>query len=79
MEWKLLKVVVDSEPFDMAGVNIWDAEWISTNDQPIEVSHPSYPHQKHKMWVYEIQVKENKVKFAAGEFSNCVWGFYVPA
>jgi hypothetical protein len=31
------------------------------------------------MWVYELRSGGKTVKFAAGEFSNGVWGFYVPA
>jgi hypothetical protein len=28
---------------------------------------------------YEIREGDKVERFAAGEFSNCAWGFYVPA
>lgn len=31
------------------------------------------------MAVYEISDDHIIVRFAAGEFSNCVWGIYLPA
>jgi hypothetical protein len=30
------------------------------------------------MFVYELVLPNKKIKFAAGEFSNGVYGFYVP-
>ncbi len=30
------------------------------------------------MWVYEIRTDKMTIKFAAGEFSNQVWGFFLP-
>lgn len=41
----------------------------------IEVLDPLYK-QPHKMWVYRVLIGEEEHEFAAGEFSNCVWGFY---
>jgi hypothetical protein len=31
------------------------------------------------MWVYEVKGSVPPVRFAAGEFSNGVWGFFVLA
>jgi hypothetical protein len=41
--------------------------------------HPTYPNQTHQYDIYEIGDAERPVRFAAGELSNGVWGFYVPA
>ncbi len=59
-------------------VNPWKHKWIATKESPIEVSDPLYPNQKHFMSVYLINVNGYTIKFAAGEFLNGVWGFYVP-
>jgi len=34
---------------------------------------------KEKMFrIYEVTVDGRVIRFAASEFSNCVWGFYLP-
>ncbi len=77
--WEFVDIVADGQPVDLDGVNPWDHEWISLDEEPIEVPHPSYPNQRHKMWIYKIDTGKKTVVFAAGEYSNCVWGFYVPS
>lgn len=57
------------------GVNIFDYEWKSTN-QSVRVRDPLYG-QEFKFSVYKIVINEQEYEFAAGEFSNCVWGFYI--
>jgi hypothetical protein len=41
--------------------------------------HPAHPHQSHRYDIYDIGDGWNPVRFAVGELSNGVWGFYVPA
>ncbi len=53
-KWKFVNIVNDGQPLSINGVNPWDYEWLSQDKEPIEVPHPSYPNQKHKMWVYTI-------------------------
>lgn len=31
------------------------------------------------MFVYELDIDGRAIRFAAGEYSNGVWGFYEPA
>ncbi len=69
---------MDGKAIDIDGINPWEHEWILLAEEPIEVPHPSHPNQMHKMWRYKIVTDKKEVVFAAGEFSNCVWGFYVP-
>lgn len=57
------------------GVDIFDYEWESTN-QSVKVHDPLYG-QEYKFPVYKVTVNEQEYEFAAGEFSNCVWGFYI--
>jgi hypothetical protein len=47
-------------------------------DEPVELPHPAYPNQRHRMSVYEIESGGRRIRFAAGELSANVWGFYVP-
>ena len=77
-EWKLLNIVPDGQEINIEGVNPWNHEWVSLGEESIDVHHPNYPNQVHKMRLYKIDTDEKKIIFAAGEFSNCVWGFYVP-
>lgn len=57
------------------GVNIFDYTWEWT-EKSVNVKHPLYG-QGYQFQVYQVQINGEKYEFAAGEFSNCVWGFYV--
>lgn len=57
------------------GVNIFDYKWESTN-QSVMVRDPLYG-QEYKFSVYKVIINGQEYEFAAGEFSNCVWGFYI--
>ena len=35
--------------------------------------------QRHEMFIYEVTGSAPPIGFCAGEFSNGVWGFFVPA
>ena len=76
--WRFVSIGLEGQPTDIAGVNPWEAEWTATGSR-ITVAHPQYPGQRHVMWVYEVKGSAPRVLFAAGEFSNGVWGFFVPA
>lgn len=58
------------------GVNIFDYQWIRTEEEA-RVLDPLY-RQEYILPVYKVLIGKREYKFAAGEFSNCVWGFYVP-
>lgn len=58
------------------GVRIFDYEWESAR-RSIEVRDPLH-HQVFTFRVYTVRIGGEKRCFAAGEFSSCVWGFYVP-
>jgi len=70
--WIHIKTIVDSETFELDGLNIWDFDWKRTG-QSVQIEDPSYG-QDYVFGVYEISAGEQLVKFVAGEFSNCVWG-----
>ena len=57
------------------GVNIFDCEWKDTR-RSVRVRDPLYG-REYQFHVYTVTVDGQEREFAAGEFSNCVWGFYL--
>ena len=78
-EWKPVGVVVEGQRIDVAGIDPWNHRWILLSEPPVELPHPSYPDQRHRMLVYEIEIRGQRIEFAAGELSPNVWAFHVPA
>lgn len=76
--WQLVRICFEGQKIDVAGANPWQVGWASTGER-ITVAHPQYPAQRHVTSVYEVAGSDPAVRFAAGEFSNGVWGFCVPA
>ena len=77
MPWKAIGVVAEGKAFELNGLNVWSYAWTATTDDPVDLPHPSYPHQLHTMRVYEIRDRDRHAVFAAGELSANVWGFYL--
>ena len=76
--WRFVSIGFEDDPIDIAGINPWHHQWTALDQGPITVAHPSYPHQRHPMNIYQVQTAQTAVVFAAGEFSNGVWGFFTP-
>ncbi len=74
-EWIHIGTSVDSTSFKIKGIDVWKHEWIKTSKPKAKVKDPSYK-QDFSFNVYEIVTRNKKILFAAGEYSNCVWGFY---
>ena len=74
-KWKFLEACADGQTFKIEGINVWGKNWINQKESA-EVTDPKYG-GKRSFSVYKIKEKEKEIEFAAGEFSNCVWGFYV--
>jgi len=75
--WRFVSIGFEGESTDIGGVDPWDVSWTPTNDR-ITVAHPDYPSERHTMSVYTVVDATPPITFAAGEFSNGVWGFFVP-
>lgn len=76
--WRFVHVGFEGDEVEVAGIRPWSVgRWMSA-DRVITVAHPSHPRQRHTMSVYRVAGSAGEVTFAAGEFSNGVWGFYVP-
>ena len=72
--WKY-KTAGTCENIKLFGVNIFDYEWRDTGET-VTIVDPQY-HQEHVFNIFTIEINGTQKRFAAGEFSNCVWGFYV--
>lgn len=57
------------------GVNIFKYNWKNTGKR-IRVTDPQYG-EHYTFPVYSVLINEKRQEFAAGEFSNCIWGFYL--
>ncbi len=75
--WRLASIGFEGQSADVGGVDPWSVTWTADSGR-ITVAHPSYPSQRHVMTVYEVAGSAPPIRFAAGEFSNGVWGFFVP-
>ena len=75
--WRLLAIGLANEAVTLRGHHLWTEQWRRRADEPITVAHPSYPAERHTMSVYQLEV-DPRIIFAAGEFSNGVWGFFAP-
>lgn len=75
-KWRFFKSVIDGEMLRINGLNIWDYSWIDLG-RPIILKDPIYG-QDHVMRIYLIRNGSEEIIFGAGEFSNMVWGIYLP-
>jgi hypothetical protein len=75
--WRFVGTAANERNFLIEGVNVWAFRWQEVRGERAAVEDPHY-HQSFNFSVYTVTDGEHSVKFAAGEFSNGVWGFYVP-
>ena len=73
--WQHIRTITDGERFEINGLNIWDHDWKTTGEK-IQIKDPLY-RQDFTFSVYQINNDQNSAQFAAGEFSNGVWGVYI--
>ena len=79
-EWRIVDgIIPGGGPVLVGGLDPWKHRWTRVDAPAIVVPHPQYPNQRHDMAVYEMSDGAVTVRFAAGEFSNMAWGFYLPA
>ena len=76
--WRLVHIGFEGDDVPVAGINPWSVVNGSSSGEKIIVAHPSHPAQRHTMRVYVVDPEDDGSVFAAGEFSNGVWGIYVP-
>lgn len=73
MKWKYVGSSYD-DSFVLNGIDLFEQDWVSTGET-IKVRDPIYGETK-ILLVWNIKVNDIDMTFAAGEFSNNVWGFY---
>lgn len=74
-DWQFAGSARKDEPFEIEGVNVWSQGWQVTNGQEAHISDPVYG-KEYIFRVFCIQDDDQKIEFAAGEFSPGLWGFY---
>lgn len=74
--WEYAGHCVDGGPFALGGIDVWAADWKRQEGRVADVRDPLH-NQPYRFAVYRVQRGRRSVAFAAGEFSNCVWGFFV--
>lgn len=75
--WRFVGASGGERSFLIDDVNVWAFPWQCVQGEYAHVEDPSY-HQKFTFAVYTVTDSRSIVKFAAGEFSNGICGFYVP-
>jgi hypothetical protein len=73
--WRFLKTINEGELCEIGGLNIWEFKWQEIGEK-IKVKDPLYG-RFYSFDVFKIQKDNTTILFAAGEFSNCVWGIYL--
>ncbi len=76
--WRAVHVGFANDGLTIDGGDIWKRKWRRTHDPVLQLPHPAYPDQQHYFDIYEMDGPTGPIRFAAGELSNGVWGFYVP-
>ena len=77
-KWEFFGACADGQEFEINGINVWKHAWVSLNEPKAKVKDPSYG-QSFEFPIYKVEHEGKQATFAAGEFSNCIWGFYVRA
>ncbi len=60
---------------ELFGVNIFNYKWENTNEK-VSICDPHYG-KNYRFNIYKVVLDSKEYMFAAGEFSNGVWGFYI--
>jgi len=74
-EWVFVGNCVDGERFELEGINVWSRGWQATGEET-RTNDPMYTWQHYDFPVYTMTDGVKTVEFAAGEFSNMIWGFF---
>lgn len=74
MNWRFAGSAAEDK-FIIDGIDIFKEEWENTGEV-IQVKDPLYG-QEYMFTVWKVQKSDKMIIFAAGEFSNNVFGIYV--
>jgi hypothetical protein len=76
--WRNVHIGFRDDGLRIGGMDVWGQDWRRVDAPSLQLPHPIYPAQIHRYDIYEIGDMVPPVRFAVGELSNGVWGFYVP-
>ena len=76
MTWWFVHAGVEGEPALLDGVDVWKHKWQQVPGEMATVTDPLYG-QEFQFSVFHISESGRVIEFAAGEFSNSVWGFFL--
>ena len=74
MSWEFIGIST-GDIFIIDGVDIFKEEWESI-DRTVNVLDPNYK-QSFTFQIWKVKKKNKVITFAAGEFSNSVYGIYI--
>ena len=75
--WVFFDSCADGERLEIQGIDVWQCKWVRCDGEMAVVRDPHYQ-ERREFEVYTLVQGERRVRMAAGEFSNGIWGFYVP-
>ena len=76
--WRNIHIGFENDGLRIGGLQVWQEKWRRIAEESVQLPHPTYPTQIHRYDIFDIGDGEHPIRFAAGELSNGVWGFYVP-
>jgi hypothetical protein len=74
--WRFLTASPEGRGCMVDGIDVWKHKWQPIRGEKAIVKDPHYG-QIFRFSIYFIDLPDRRVVFAAGEFSNSIWGFYV--
>jgi hypothetical protein len=79
MGWVVKHIGFEHDGLEIGGLRVWETKWRPVGDwSQVELPHPAHLNEIHRYWIYEIGDEAAPVRFASGELSAGVYGFYVP-
>jgi hypothetical protein len=75
--WVELAQCYGDQPVMLAGVNLWTQRWVPAPTQFAKVRGAPFG-PVHEFQIYHVLLADRVLVFAAGEFANNFWGFFVP-
>jgi Cysteine-rich CPCC len=75
--WKFFHAGPEGQNCQIGGISIWGHKWVEISGEMVIAKDPLYG-QTFRFPVYQIVHGPERAVFAAGEFSNGMWGFFVP-
>ncbi len=75
--WRFHGAAAEGQPYPIEGIDVWQNKWQPLEGELAIVKDPHHG-KIFQFSVHQITAGDRQATFAAGEFSNGIWGFYVP-